>query len=220
VSSASDSARQQAHQILTHPPFTTTTGSGPHPLAGVLHAVGRGLEDAFGPAYRWIVHHIFGGIGSGLRDVFGSWAPVVAIALVVAAGVVLALLLVHRRTRIAARTPAAVFSASSVDPAALEEEAERLAAAGEFAASVRLRFEAGLLRLEGAGLIAQQRTSTDAELSVRIGSPAFSRLATRHEEIAYAGQAASRDDVDQAVSDWPHVPREARARRDMADASS
>jgi hypothetical protein len=219
-SSAADSARQQAHQILDHPPFTTTTGSGPHPLAGVLHAVGRGLQDVFGPVYRWVVHHVFGAIGSGLHGIFGAWTPVAAIVLVVAAGVLLALVLVRRRTRIAARAQPAGATGSSVDPSTLEEEAERLAAAGDYAGSVRLRFEAGLLRLEGDGLIAQQRTSTDAELSARIGSPAFSRLATRHEEIAYAGLPASRDDVEQARVDWPHVPREARARRDMEDAPS
>jgi hypothetical protein len=222
-SSFSDSARQQAHHILSHPPFTNPPSSTPHPLAGVVHAVGRGLEVAFGPALRWIGRHIFRSVGSGFERLFGGWAPVVGGALAVAAGVLVALLLVRRRSRIAARAGArstGTFTATVVDPAELEAEADRLAAAGDYAASVRLRFEAGLLRLESAGLIAQQRTSTDAELTARIGSPSFSRLASRHEAIAYAGLPASAGDVQQARADWPQVPGEARQHRALSSAGT
>jgi hypothetical protein len=214
------SARQQAHQILSGAPYTTKQPTTPHPLAGVLHAIGRGLEVAFGPALRWIEHRIIHPIGSGASGLLGGWAPVVGVVSAVAIGVLLALLLVRRRSRIAARTEEQRKPTSLTNPDALEAEADDLAAEGAFSAALRLRFEAGLLRLERAGLIADQQTSTDAELADRLGSPTFDRLALRHEAVAYAGQVADEGDVDHARSAWPQVPDEARSSRKAAEMSA
>jgi len=214
------SARQQAHQILSHAPYNTNQTNPPRPLAGLLHAIGRGLDIVFGPVFRWFEHHLFRAIGAGATSIFGGWAPAVGIAAAVAVGVLLALVLVHRRSRIAAR-PSDQQPVTLLDnPDDLEAEADDLAAKGAFAAAVRLRFEAGLLRLERAGLISNQRTSTDAELAFHLGSPTFDGLAHRHEEVAYAGQPADEGDVHQARSDWPRVPDEARQSRQTAEASS
>ena len=144
----------------------------------------------------------------------------VGIAAAVALGALSALVLVRRRSRIAARGSGTQSATALVNPDDLEAEADELAARGAFAAAVRLRFEAGLLRLERAGLIANQRTSTDSELSIRIGSSTFDGLALRHEAVAYAGQAADEDDVYQACTGWPRVPDEARTSRQTTELSS
>jgi hypothetical protein len=213
-------ARQQAQEILSHAPYSARQATTRRPLAGLLHAIGRGLEIVFGPIFRWIGDHIFRLAGSGLSYFFGGWALFVGIVLAVAMGVLLALVLVRRRSRIATRPSDQQSVEILANPDDLEAEADDLAARGAFAAAVRLRFEAGLLRLERAGLIADQRTSTGAELVNRIGSPTFDGLALRHEEVAYAGQPADEDDVRVARLGWLRVPDEARTSRKTTEASS
>lgn len=204
-------ARQQAHHILSQPPYSNPPRSTPRPLAGVLHAIGRGLDIVLGPIGRWLEHHIFSPIAGGFTATFGGWSAVVGIALAVGAGILLAVLLVRRRSRITTRTDGTPSSAETTDPAALEAEADRLAGEGDFAAAVRLRFEAGLLRLEGVGLVDGHYTRTDAQLAAGIGSPTFDLLARCHEAVAYAGVPAGADDDEQARTGWPRVPVEARS---------
>jgi hypothetical protein len=178
------------------------------------------LDVAFGPAARWIGRRILHPLGSGASSLLGGWAPVVGIAAAVVVGVMAALVLVRRRSRIAARNGGRPSPTAFVDPDALEAEADELAAGGAFSAAVRLRFEAGLMRLEQAGLIANQRTSTDAELADSLGSPTFDGLARRHEAVAYAGNVADEHDVHQARTGWPKVPDEVRSTRTTAEAGS
>ena len=59
------------------------------------------------------------------------------------------------------------------DPAALEREADRAAAAGEWETAVRLRFRAGLLRLDAREVIEYRPSLTTGEVSDGVGSPAF-----------------------------------------------
>ncbi len=209
-SSYAGAARQQAHQILSQPPYTTTTQSTPRPLAGVLHAIGHFVDDVFGPVYRWIDAHIFHAVSAGFVNIFGGWAGYAAMGLAVISGVVIALLLVRRRTRIAARTDIVPTSVDGVGPAELEAEADRLAAAGDFGGALRLRFEAGLLRLEAAALVSNARVHTGAQVAAHLGSPTFDELERRHEAVAYAASPASEVDVTHARDGWPRVVAEAR----------
>lgn len=208
---SAESARQQAHQILSHAPYTNAPSSVPHPLAGVLHTIGRWLDDVFGPVWRWITQEVFAPIGRGFFHLFGGAAWIVGAALAVLAGVLVAVVLARRRSRIGATVEGLVTSGTPGDPKALEAEADRRAAAGDFSGAVRLRFEAGLLRLELAGIVPDQLVRTGTEVAGRIGSPTFDHLAGRHEAVAYAGRPAAADDVDEARSGWPRVPGEARA---------
>ncbi len=218
-SSYAEGVRRQAHQILSQSPYTTTHST-PRPFAGVLHAIGHFLEDMFGPIFRWIGSHLLHPVGSGFRFVFGGWAPFVAILLAILIGVCVALLLVRRRSRIAARTGETRAMARSVGPVELEAEADRLADAGDFGGAVRLRFEAGLLRLESAGLVSDTRVHTGSEVAAYLGSPTFDELAGRHEAVAYAGSPASEADVRHARDKWPRVPDEARRRASLVGAGA
>ena len=212
-------ARREARQILSRSPYTHVTHSPPRPLAGVLHAIGRAISVVFGPVVRWFVHHLFQPIGHGFVDVFGSWAGLVGILLAVVGGALLATVLIRRRSRVGAEEAASVVEAASLDPSVLEAEAERLAAAGDFGGAVRLRFEAGLYRLESAGILADQRVRTDIELAAVIGSPTFETLAEQHQAIAYAAAGAGAGDVEQARQGWPLVPAEARRHRALVESA-
>jgi hypothetical protein len=213
-------ARREAHEILSRSPYTQTHHAPPRPLAGVLHAIGRGVDVVFGPVFRWLRRELVDPVGHGLSHVFGSFAPVVAIAVVVVAGVFLALLLIRRRARLSARGEPAMPTASTIDPSALEEEADRRAREGDFADAVRLRFDAGLRRLELAGLLTEPETRTGSEVVVRIGSPTFEGLAHQHEAIAYAAASAGPSDDERARLEWPAVPDEARRHRTLVESMS
>jgi len=212
-----ETARRQAHQILSHAPYTNNRTATPRPLAGVLHAVGHALDIVLGPVGRWLGRSLFGPIGHGFTSVFGGWATAVGIVLALGAGIVLAMVLVRRRSRLAAHRAPESSAVPPLDPADLEEQAERRASVGDFASALRLRFEAGLLRLEVAGLLADHGVRTDSQVSAAIGSPTFELLARRHEAVAYGGDPARAPDVEQARTGWPRVPQEARDHRALAD---
>ncbi len=210
------SARQEAHQILSQPAYTGAHRSTPRPLAGLLHDIGHLLGDIFGPPYRWLVRTIFHPIGHGLHLAFGGWAPLVGVLLVVVAGGLLALLAIRRRARIGRHATDARQTSATADPSDLDAEADRLAAAGDFAGALRARFEAGLLRLERAGLVPDAAVRTAHEVSTRLGSPTFDHLVGRHQAVAYAGNPAGPADDEDARRNWPRVPGEARNPRDLA----
>jgi hypothetical protein len=209
-SSYADEARHQAQQILLHPPFTTSDHT-PRPFAGVLHAIGHGLDVAFGPIWHWTVLHLFHPVGSGFSSAFGGWAPVVGIVLAVGLGVVLGWLLIRRRTRISSHAnPATEGRTLPIDPGALDEQARRAEADGDHERAVRLRFRAGLLRLERKKLIGNRDVTTNTQLSNSLHSPSFDSLARRHESIVYGGDPATSQDAATARERWPSVLDEAR----------
>jgi hypothetical protein len=91
------------------------------------------------------------------------------------------------------------------DARALETAAEEAERAGRYEQAVRLRFQAGLLRLDEVGLVPYQPSRPNAAVSRRLGSPTFDALARRFEEVAYGGRAAEAADVGRAREAWPLV---------------
>ena len=92
--------------------------------------------------------------------------------------------------------------ARGVDPGVLEEAADRAAGRGEIGEAVRLRFRAGLLRLDEAGLIKFRPGLTSAEITEELQSPLFESLAVRFDEIVYGRQPATREDYGTAQNGW------------------
>lgn len=213
------SARQQAHSILSQPAYTGAHHNPPRPLAGVLHAIGHALSDVFGPIWRWLLRDLFHPIRHGFHVAFGGWAPLVGVLFGIAAGALLAFLVIRRRARIDRHVTVSSGPVVAANPADLEKEADRLASMGDFAGSLRARFAAGLLRLERAGLVADSAVRTAGEVSAQLGSPTFDHLAVRHQAVAYAGDPAGPSDDDDARRNWPRVPDEARSARAMAGAT-
>ena len=96
------------------------------------------------------------------------------------------------------------------DPAALERDADRAAAAGEWETAVRLRFRAGLLRLDARDLIEYRPSLTTGEVAETIVSPTFDRIGADFDEIAYGGRSAREADEAASREGWQRVLSEAR----------
>ncbi|HMK62466.1 MAG TPA: hypothetical protein VK386_02510 [Acidimicrobiales bacterium] len=205
----SSTARHQVEHILARPPYTASNG--PRPLAGIFHALGRGLDDAFGPVFRWLYHHLVLHIGHGFKWAFGDWWPLVAGALALAVGALAATLVVRRRSRIEARHQRGGSLSSGEEPGALEVEATAADAAGDFERAVRLRFRAGVLRLVRQGSVVDERARTDRQLTVLVSSRTFEQLARSHERIVYGREPAVAEDSSTARQQWPRALAEARS---------
>lgn len=92
--------------------------------------------------------------------------------------------------------------ARGADPGRLEEAADLAAERGEIGEAVRLRFRAGLLRLDEAGLIRFRPGLTSAEITDSLQSPVFESLAIRFDEIVYGHQSATAEDDEIAQNGW------------------
>ena len=94
----------------------------------------------------------------------------------------------------------------------LGREADEAERRGDFAAAVRLRFQAGLVRLDEIGSI-ELRPSLTASGAVReSGVEAIGALATPYEEIAFGGRTAAQSDAEVQRSGWLRIADEARRR--------
>jgi hypothetical protein len=211
-SSFSTSAREQAHGILAHPPYRTTPSHAPRPLAGVFHAIGRGLNAALGRPASWLYHHLLVHIGHGLQSTFGGWWVIVVGVMATVLGAAMAVMIVKRRARISTRDVASVGTgAGTEDPDDIDHRALAAESTGDHETAVRLFFRAGLLRLQMKGLLSNQNAQTTRQLTEHLHSPTFNALAERHEVIVYARQPATAVDVDTARRDWPRVLAESQS---------
>ncbi|MGA2519911.1 MAG: hypothetical protein ABSG81_03725 [Acidimicrobiales bacterium] len=201
-------ARRQARHILSNPPFTTSNR--PSALSHFFSDLGQWLYDAVGPVWRFLLHFLLRPARSGLSAAFGSWWPVVLGAVVVAVGVVVGTSLARRRARLGIGGMGRVAPVGDENPDALERDADTAEGAGDFELAVRLRFRAGLARLEQRGLISGRRTHTSAQLVGMVRSATFTDLASQLDAIVYAGLPAGRVHVGAARAGWPLVPDEAR----------
>ena len=96
-------------------------------------------------------------------------------------------------------------SERGLDPREVEQRADRAATAGDFREAVRLRFLAGLLRLDERKAIAFRPGITSAEVSAILRSPAYDQLAGRFDAIVYGDDRAVLDDHQHAVDGWRRV---------------
>lgn len=192
-----DRARERAAEILSERRFQEADV--PRPLKGPLDALGALLEQAAGwleGAFGGFVEQVPGGAGVG-------WA--LLSALVLLAGIVLALRIAEPRGRDLERRRAAAQAGERPDPAALEAEAERAERDGELERAIRLRFRAGVLRLEARGDVDLRPPLTSGILARRLRSPEFDALARRFDEIAYGGRPADPSDAQLAKQVWSRV---------------
>jgi hypothetical protein len=160
---------------------------------------------------RWLepIGQPLGRIWSRVADsLVGQLALVVG---VFALASVIALRLIGRRSpgSIHRGRPFGVDS-ESLDPDELERAADAAARAGDLDHAVRLRFVAGVLRLDQAGVITYRSSLTTGQLRSRVPSRSFAELAATFDEIAYGGRPAQEDDVRAATEAWPRVLAESR----------
>lgn len=203
-------ARDEARRILSGTRYHSKPAKTFRPFAGVLGAVGRFFERVFGPAGRWLERELFRPTGSWFSATFGRWWPVVVIAIVVASGAFLGALVIRRRTRSAAETERGAAADEHVGWPELERLAEDAERSGDLEQAIRLRFRAGLVRLERDDGLVGATSRTNAELSRDIGSPTFDGLASDLEAIVYGGSEATAEQAGSSRDGWPVVYRDAR----------
>jgi hypothetical protein len=195
-------ARADAESILTERRFRAPPL--PRPFEGPIEAI----ADFLAPIVS-LIGDFFGGLDDGPSALL---LVAVALAVLVAAAVLAA-----RSIRRRIRTARVGAFAGRADPAPddadeLERRAEEAERRGEASEALRLRFRAGLVRLDVAGAIRLRPSLPNGELTRSLRSPTFASLAADFDAVAYGGRAASDDDVVRARSEWPRVLIEAGGR--------
>ena len=190
-------ARAAARAILSERRFQPAPV--PQPFREPLERAGAALRSA----WDWVAERTPGGEAT-------VWA--VLGALVVALSAAIAARVAARSEGGGARRAARGARTVPETPAELERRADAAEARGERASALRLRFRAGLLRLDAAGAIALRPSLTAGEISRRLRSPTFDRLARDLDEVLYAGRPADPARVEAARAGWPRVLAEAGRR--------
>jgi hypothetical protein len=207
----SSAAREEAHRILSQSQYQSRPQRAIDPLGGVIHAIGDGLSRVFGPLWRWLEHHPFHAVGSWFSLSFGSSWPAVVLAVAGLAGVAVGFILIRRRQRPDLQRETSGQQMTSDDPRRFEDLAQRAEASGDLEGAIRLRFRAGILRLERLGAVDRSGTRTNSEISRTLRSATFDTLAADLESIVYAGESATRDQADESRSGWPVLVSEVKA---------
>ena len=192
-------ARGQARDILSQSRFTGTTVPGP--FHGVLDWMGDRLRS----------------IGDAIDDVLPGGRRVVWIvlaALVALLAAIVARRTLTRRVRVAEAAAAAAAPARD-DARELERRADAAEAAGDLQAALRLRFRAGLLRLDARGAIEFRPSISTYEVRRALRSVDFDVLAFDFDEVVYGGRTAAPADLESARRRWPQVVEHA-GRREAA----
>lgn len=192
-----NAARDAAREILRGREFRPA-GS-PKPLEGVVTWIGdrlNGIAEGIGD--------FFSGLFKPLFELLpGNWGLVLGIMLCVGIAAFVIWLVSRnmvRAPKIAATTPNRAAPAN--DPNDLEAAAQRAERDEQFDLAIRLRYRAGLLRLDRAGVIELQPWNTAALLTRKVASPRFDRITDTFEAIAYGGRPATGTQVNTVRAEW------------------
>ncbi len=205
-SATSAEARREARRVLDGSKYQTKQL--PRPFKGAL----EWLADRLRPVGR-----VLATIFRPVTDLLGL-LPIGAV--VILAGLAVGLLvwwLARRRsgTVLEPRRRSALGGRlvdTDLDPAALDEHAEAAEADGDLGAAVRLRYQAGLIRLVRAGRLDLRADTTASEAADQVGDPTVKSLTADFEAVAYGGRSATTADVDRSRHGWLDVVC-ARSRR-------
>jgi Domain of unknown function (DUF4129) len=191
-------ARAAAEKILAQRRFGES--GTPRPLRRVLEWIGDQLE----PGTRRISSAADRAPGGPLW----FW-------LALAAAFVVAVTLISFRVarRRAAAVEAVATSRTRVGrerPAELERAADEAERGGDWERAVRLRFRAGLLRLDEARVLPFRESITSGEVARKLRSREFEGVARAFDEVVYGRRAARPDDAAGAREGWRRVLAEVR----------
>jgi hypothetical protein len=193
-------ARREARRILDQPRYKPPPQ--PRPLRGFFRWLGKRLQpvlDRLAPLGRPFAF-IFRAIAESWKWSLLAGSVVALVALVVC------IRLVRRRGRgLVSAAGAHRDRTRHLDPDALERQADGAEAEGRFDEAFRLRFLAGLVRLDRAGVVELRPSLTSGALRRRVRSPSLRGLSVRFDEIVYGERTAGPADVDQARREWPRV---------------
>ncbi len=194
-------------------------------LTGEARAHAREIvaQDRFegGEHHGGLLYGVFVKLGDWLESLTNAlpggpttgWLLLVAVVVAVTATVVNAIG-ARRRRHAAARVagPSDVPGAAQLGPAELERRALEAERTGDLDGAVRLRFAAGLLRLDAIHAIELRPSLTSGAVGRTLRSERYDDLAATHDAIAYGGRHAADQDAAAAREEWPVVVGEARRR--------
>ena len=198
-SGQSDEARSQARDILAGSSFRDPRT--PKPLKSITDWIGDRAE-AFGNALDRIAASLPGGEAT-------LWTTIAL--LIVGAAAWFAARLGRRRGLLEHPLPSSSGRDGNADPKALEGAADEAEGRGDLAASIRLRFHAGILRLGQRGVLPRASTMTSEEMAAVLRSRTFDDLAATFDRIVYGHRPAAKEDVLQARDGWRALEAEVRA---------
>ena len=192
-------ARRDAQQILDARRYKGAQV--PRPFAGPIAWLGDRIQ----PVIDWIDD-----LG---RSVPGGpivlWMVLAALVLSAAAGVTSQTI---RRRAIAIERARTAALPATEDPHQLERAADRAERDGDWELAVRLRFRAGLLRLDRRRVLVYRPSLTTGEIARATGSRSFAEIGDRFDAIVYGGRPAEQEDAEAAKRGWEAVQAEAVAR--------
>lgn len=193
-----DRARDQAREILGGRRYKPADV--PRPFQGALEWLGDRLRP----------------IGDFFSAITESLPGKILLAAVLAGVVTVVALLVARRRAATSAAAGGVGRRRSpdahTDAGLLEREADAAERRGDLDVALRLRFRAGLLRLDRAGAIHFRPSITTGQVARRLRLHNFDDLAITFDAVAYGGRHASATDLRSARAEWPRVLEQASPR--------
>lgn len=201
-------AREVAREILEGRAYRG--GDTPRPLAGPLRWVGERLRpvgDFFSSVVDWTAGRLGGPLG------------VILLAVAVVAIVAFAVWRAVRRSRAvdeAAAGGGAPGGPGELGAETLERQAAEADRRGDHSLAIRLRFRAGLVRLDAARAITLRPSLTSGQVARQIRRADLDELAVTFDAVAYGGRVGRPDQSEQARLTWPRIVAEAGARGDGA----
>jgi hypothetical protein len=197
--SSASAARRGAQEILAQRRFEERDT--PRPFREPLEWLRDRLRSAVEPIVSRVAPHVPGG-----RSTVWTIAALVVVALAAA----LAARIVRRRTSEATQRARAATE-GPLDPRRLEREADEAERRGDLERALRLRFRAGLVRLQRAEVIPARESLTSGEVARRLRSPDFDRVAATFDEVVYGGRRPLSADVESSRAAWSRVLEAATA---------
>jgi hypothetical protein len=189
-------ARSDAGSIVQQRRFRSSKA--PRPFKGVLESAGRRLEGWWDAVAKRLP-----GQDATLWTIVG--------ALVVSVAVFTALRLGRRRRRAVGADAPQLFDRPRDRPSDLEKRARQAESEGDLETAIRLRFLAGLLRLDAAGAIEWRSSITTGDVRRKVASPAFASVAGSFERVAYGRRAPTQADAELSRDGWTRVLEETSA---------
>ena len=196
VRSAGD-PRAEARDVLAERRFQETRLPGP--FKGIIEWLSDRLDSLHVPL-DWLDDLLPGGrsvVWIFLAAVFGGLGWAVSRRLLTS------------RIRASTQAEQALAAARDEDPRGLDRRAEAAEAAGDLEAALRLRFRAGLLRLDERGAIEFRPSISTYEVRRALHSEDFDTLASTFDDVVYGGRPPEDEDLAAARERWPAVVRNA-----------
>jgi Domain of unknown function (DUF4129) len=192
-------ARRGAREILDERRFEEQGSL--RPFREPLEWLRDRVRSVFEPIVSRIAPHVPGGRST-------IWTVLALIVVALAAAI--AARVVRRRTAEAVQRagPAGV---PAFDPRRLEREADAAERSGDLERALRLRFRAGLARLQHAEVIPARDSVTSGEVARRLRSPDFDRVAATFDEVVYGRRRPEPADVESSRAAWTRVLETAAA---------